>query len=125
MFKRLFSYLFSRRTRMTHKIGEFMHQNPDLLVIVCDPKTDVIMTGYRNFATAAAIVPNGKDRAKVVKSVLSMSRLDKSVDRFLLQIDGAVFNIAKATRDKRRGQTPDGVVPAISINRPDAPVATA
>jgi len=121
--------LFSRKDRIAHKVGQFMHDNPELLVIVCDPKTDVIMTGYRNFATAGAIQPdivNGKWRSKVVKEVLSMSRIDKAIDRFLLQIDGAVFNIAKAVRDKRAGEEiAPSVVPSISVRPPQAPIGIA
>lgn len=111
--------LFSRKLKIAHRVGQFMHDNPDLLVIVCDPKTDSIMTGYQNLITATAIKPdvhNRKTRSKVIKEVLSMSRIDHAVDRFLLQIDGAVWNIAKARRDKRAGkQMPSEVVPISQV----------
>lgn len=96
---------FNRKLDLSHRVGKFIHENPDLLVIVGDPKTDSIITGYRNFITATAIKPdlkNHKTRSKVIKEVLTMSRLDHAVDRFLFQIDGAVWNLAKAVRDKRR-----------------------
>lgn len=96
---------FSRTYKVGEAVKDFMHHNKDLLIIVCDPKNDTIMTGYKDYMTGTVMKPQpGKQRVKVIQGVLGMSRQEENIDRFLLQIDGAVFNIAKAVRDGRRGK---------------------
>jgi hypothetical protein len=110
---------FSRKYKVGEAVKDFMHHNKDLLIIVCDPQNDTIMTGYKDYMTGTVMKPQpGKKRAKVIKGVMGLSRQEENIDRFLLQIDGAVFNIAKAIRDGRRdgnGKT-NGVGPVKVIN---------
>lgn len=111
-----------RNKRIQHAVPEFMHANKDLLVIVCDPKTDTIYAGYKdNFVGGKIKSPSGK-KLKVVKSVLKSSLFKDSIDlfitglvetlklpvrkgnQFLMFLDGALFNLAKATRKKTKAK---------------------
>lgn len=107
-------------------ISEFAHANKDLLIIVCDPKTDNIFVGYKDKVVSARMKTADGKRMRVVKNVLIHSQFKKHVDPFLhgiaqaLQLpftkgnqfyqflDGALFNISKALRkDKpQKGAVP-------------------
>lgn len=112
--------LFSRDSRNLYTVKEFAHANKDLLIIICDPKTDRMFVTYRDrFVNGTIKGVNGK-RPKVVHDVLHYSLFDKSVDSFLASImetlhlpiwranqfyqflDAALFKIAGSLRKKRQ-----------------------
>ena len=114
--------MFDREGRQSKKIAEFCHYNRDLLVIIADPKTDKMFMSYRDKMVSNQIKnAEGKDM-KVIKGVLSNSLFKKQIDNFLVSImdsmqlslengnqfyqwiDGALFNIAKALRIKRKNR---------------------
>lgn len=105
-----------------YSVKEFAHANKDLLIIVCDPKTDRIFATYKDkFVNGTIKSPLGK-KSKVVKDVLKYSRFNENVDQYLTAImetlhlpmwkanhffkfiDGALYNIAKSLRKKRKDE---------------------
>lgn len=115
-------FLISRDKANMLTIPEFLHANKDLLIIICDPKTDKIIASYRDkHVTGQIKSPLGK-KSKVVKDVLKYSRFNESVDQWLTSImetlhlptwkansffqflDGALYAIAKSLRKKRTNE---------------------
>jgi len=110
--------LFSRDATSLYAVSEFAHANKDMLIIVCDPKTDRIFATYKDkFVNGTIKSPTGK-KSKVVKEVLKHSRFEASVDQYLTAImetlhlpiwkankfyqfiDGALYNIAQSLRKR-------------------------
>lgn len=111
--------LFDRKNRNLYTIKEFGHINKDLLIIVCDPKTDRMYAMYKDRFVNAKIKTTSGKQSHVVREVLRHSQFEKNIDGFLgslmetLQlpimkanqfyqtIDGFLFAIAKSLRKKR------------------------
>lgn len=110
----------SREKRLGKEIPKFMHENKDLLLIICDPKTDTIFMGYKDQMISGKIKsPTGKN-LKVIQGVLRESLFEDRADmflsglvevmrlpvrkgnQFLMFLDGALFNIAKALRKSKK-----------------------
>lgn len=126
---------FWNRARRTHEqkvaVGEFAHQNPDLIVIIADPKDDTVFVAYDDrFVSGRMKTEQGTD-ARILKDLMRSSRLfDSQIDRFLMGlmdvlkvrrmtygvnnllqfIDGALYNISQRHREKFTGQPHEGSV---------------
>lgn len=101
---------------MPYEVPEFAQNHPDLLFIVCDPKTDAIFVGHKGEMVLGNIKSADGKKMQIVKSVLDHSQFAGSINHFItglleaLQlplkagnlfyqfIDGALFNISKALR---------------------------
>lgn len=113
---------------MRETVPGFAALHKDLLVIVCDPKSDNIFVGYNNFVVSAKMKSADGKKTHVVREVLKHSQFDKSIDSFLVGImevmrlplkagsvfynflDGALFNISKALRKKDLEPKPGAVL---------------
>lgn len=110
-----------RDEQLSREIPEFMHKHKDLLLIVCDPKTDTIFASYKDSMISGKIKsPTGKN-LEVVRNVLRASRFEDTQDlfftslievlqlpvrkgnQFLMFLDAALFNIAKSLRKRKSG----------------------
>jgi hypothetical protein len=97
-----------------------MHENKDLLVIICDPKTDNIYVSYKDAMAAGKIKsPTGK-KLHVIKGVLRESLFKDNIDmfitgmvetlkiplrkgnQFMMFLDGAVYSIAKTIQQRKK-----------------------
>lgn len=101
---------------MSYTVPDFAHAHKDLLVIVCDPKTDNIFVGYGDQIVSGRIKTALGKELNVVRNVLDHSQFKENVNPFItgimevLQlplkagnqlyqfIDGALFAISKALR---------------------------
>lgn len=100
----------------------FGHVNKDMLIIICDPKTDRMYAMYQDHFVNGKIKGVMGKKTHVIKDVLKHSLFKKSVDPFIgslvetlhlptfkgnqfyQMIDGFLFNIAKSLRRKREKQ---------------------
>ena len=121
--------LFNREAKDSLAIAEFGHRHKDLLIIVCDPKRD-ILTAMNNdkFVTNRIKSATGKT-THVVKGVISNSLFHKSIDDFIVVLaehlhlslpkgnqfyqwlDGAIFKIVKSLSKKNNRAGPAPVAP--------------
>lgn len=106
------------KDKLITSIGEFANANSDLLVIVCDPRSDNLFMSYGGVVAMNKIKGVDGKKMTVVKDVLKhslfKSRIDTflgglidfmklddtlpGVNQFLQWIDGSLFNIAKKLR---------------------------
>ena len=104
---------------MSLGVPDFAHAHKDLLVIVCDPKTDNIFVGYNDIVVSGRIKSAVGKRMHVVRDVLRYSQFNSGVDLLIAQIaetlklslkhgrlfyqflDGALFNIARTWKHKK------------------------
>lgn len=127
----MFPFSRKRNTEQKVAVGEFAHQNPDLIVIVADPKDDTIFVAYNDrFVSGRIRTEQGTD-ARIIKDLMRTSRLfDSQIDRFLMGlmdvlkvsqmsvgvnnflqfIDGALYNISQRHREKFTGHPREGSV---------------
>lgn len=112
----MFNIFKKQKDVMEMTVPEFAHAHPDLLIIVCDPKTDNIFVGHNDAIVSGKIKSLEGTKMHVVKDVLQHSQFAKSIDPFLTGVlevlklplkagnqfyqflDGALFNISKALR---------------------------
>jgi len=96
------------------RIGYFLSNHKDLLIIICDPKTDKLMMSYRDKVVINKIKSATGLKTNIVKKVLKHSTFKRYIDQFIASlvesldlsikdgnlfwqwIDGALFNITKA-----------------------------
>lgn len=128
---KLFLYKkFFNDFRMAHGVPDFAHQNKDLLVIICDPKSDNIFVAYNDALVSGRIksIKTNK-KAFIVRNVLKFSKFKSEVDGFLgalvetlhlpvekgndfLQfLDGALYNISRNLRSTEKS-TPTAAPPS-------------
>ena len=112
-----------RIRRFMVSVGAFAHANPNLLLILGDPKDNTLYISYKDKHCGGIISSeDGKDY-KVVENVLKASKFDKQgmSDRFLVAlatemqvafanpyfqelakfVDGALYNITKQLKFKK------------------------
>lgn len=98
------------------RIGQFIHANRNLLIIVCDPATDKLVMAYKDKVVINKIVGFDKGAKDVVKNVLRKSSFQSNIDKFISSlsqslelsikdgseffkwVDGALYNISKAIK---------------------------
>ncbi len=111
--------------------GRFAAGHPNLLIIIGDPKTDVLFAAHKNKVVTTKIKSATGKNTHVVKNVLTHSLFKTSINdlvvaivetlhlplpranQFFMWLDGAVFNIAKSLRDDRKEKeapkVPEGI----------------
>lgn len=121
--------LFNRDAQLRFTVKEFAHYNKNLLIIVCDPKTDRMFVTHKDkFVNGLIKSPTGK-KSHVVREVLKYSRFNVTTDMYITSlmetlhlpiwranqfyqfIDGAIFNIAKSLR-KQPTARGEGMIPS-------------
>lgn len=96
-----------KRRQLKGETQKFMEANKGHLVIVADPKTDVIACSYGEIFTAVNFrsQETGKKSqvvAGLIRDIQSQGvKVDKSIDQFLLAIDGMLYNIGIKIRESR------------------------
>lgn len=79
-----------RREYLRNMLGDFAHENKDLLVIVADPETDMIFVSYQDKMVLGQVKSLEGAKLNVVKGVLRRSALkgnfDTALDLFLAAI---------------------------------------
>jgi hypothetical protein len=103
--------LKQRQDRLQTTLGDFAHENHDLLVIIADPHTDFIFAGFNDQMIFARIKNNRGKNVKVVRDLIRHSKFNTRMDQFigslaeLLHVslrhgnefykflDGAVYNL--------------------------------
>jgi hypothetical protein len=81
---------------------EFRDTNPDYLMLLADPKTDVIFMAYGGVMCPVRILDKFGAPQKIVHNFIKHNRGNGDIDRFLLAVDGAGFQIAKGLYTLRR-----------------------
>lgn len=89
---------------------EFVDKNPDTLVILGDPKTDVIFMAYQGVIAPCRLVNKDGSRNAIVANALKHKRGVGDIDRFLLAVDGGLFAIANTLYTIRRGSVVGKVI---------------
>lgn len=107
----LFKNLFTRKMKgkaaaeelaaFAAKAKTFVDDNPDTLVILGDPHTDVIFMSYKGITAPIRILNRDLSPNKIVAHALKHQRADGDIDRFLLAVDGGLYSIAHALYSKR------------------------
>lgn len=111
-----------RTKRFLQNVKQFAHNHKHYLVIVCDPKDDTMFMSYMDKQVAGVIKDVDGVRREVIKKVLKHSTFESAIDRFLASfmdllkidliyfsdfgkwIDGALFAISKALKEKKYGK---------------------
>ena len=125
--------LLTGNTKAELTVGEFASNNPDLVVMVLNPKDDTVFVGFKNKVVYAKIKNATGKKVRVVKSLLYESQFKDSMDGILVSLvdifkvgirlpafnqvaqilDGALFNISKSLRKRTvKPATPKGAIPS-------------
>ena len=112
--------LLTGHTKAELTMGEFAANNPDLVVIVLNPKDDTVFVGLRNKVVYSKIKNATGKKQRVIRSLLWESQFKDSMDGIVVALvdvfkvplrlpafnqvaqvlDGALFNISKSLRKK-------------------------
>ena len=76
-------------------VGEFAASNPDLLVIVCDPKTDLMQLSYKGKIVADRVVSQEGRKLGVIRKVLNHSLYKKNIDSFIVRLVSQLRYVSK------------------------------
>lgn len=119
--------VFNRDEQLMITVKEFVHANKNLLIIIADKKTDRIFVAYDDKIVNGVIKSVEGKNSHVVRDVLRFSRFNQNISQFITSIvetlhipltektvnhffkflDGALYNIAKATRKINKVQHVD------------------
>ena len=117
----ILSLYANRKKRLAFTLPEFAHNNKDLLIIVADPKTDLLFVSYHD-KTATGRIKDAKSlRPHIVKDMMRMTDFDDTVMGFLVsiaeilklksikygneilkQVENAIWNIAKVLKNIKK-----------------------
>jgi hypothetical protein len=112
--------LLTGHTKAELTMGEYAANNPDLVVIVLNPKDDSIFVGFRNKVVYSKIKNATGKKQRVIRGLLWQSQFQNSMDGVIVSLidvfkvplrlpqfnqvaqalDGALFNISKSLRKK-------------------------
>jgi len=89
------------------KISTFLADNPNLVVAVLDPVTDVVVVGFQDLLTANRVVAKSTGKASgMIADVLQYNKEDAStvdsMNQLLLILDGSIHTIAKQLAEKTK-----------------------
>lgn len=76
-------------------VGEFCASNPDLLVIVCDPKSDLMQMSYKGKIVADRVVSKEGRKLGVIKKVINHSLYKKNIDSFIVRLISQMRYVSK------------------------------
>jgi len=114
--------VFNKDEQLMISVKEFVHANKNLLIIIADKKTDRIFVAYNDKIVNGTIKSLEGKNSHVVRDVLRFSRFnqnigqfvaalvetlhipltEKNINEFFKFIDGALYNIARATRKVKK-----------------------
>lgn len=80
MFPSFIKKRVSRVDYLREHLGEFAHQNRELLIIVADPETDQMFVAYRDKMVLGAIKNAQDAKLSVVRDVVRHSKLKRDFD---------------------------------------------
>lgn len=103
--KKLFYSADKRRREFAVRAANFALENPQALLIMCDPDTDLITVLHGKDYVAIRIKdPTNGKRPNVVGNAMHYlnNRTNKALDQFLLAVDSAMFNLAQARYNRRK-----------------------
>ena len=81
----------------------FADAHPECLIVLADPKTDIIFMAHKGFVAPVRMLNKDGSRNFIVRNALKHDRGNADIDRLLLAIDGGIFAIAKSLYNKSRG----------------------
>lgn len=131
--KDFFIKLLTGHTKAELTVGEFAANNPDLVVMVLNPKDDSVFVGFKNKVVYGKIKSAEGKKVRVVKALMYESQFKDSMDGVLVALvdifkvgirmpafnqvaqvlDGALYNISKSLRKRTaKPATPKGAVPS-------------
>ncbi len=100
--KRLFYSAERKKREFALAAQRFASEYPDSFVLLADPDTDLLFASYRGIAAPVRMSQPDGSRMHIVSNALNYSKVEKSVDQFLLVVDSQLFNISKELDTKRR-----------------------
>lgn len=112
--------LLTGHTRAELTMGEYAAENPDVVVMVLNPKDDSVFVGFKGKVVYGKIKSAEGKKTKVVRSLLWESQFKDSMDGILVSLvdifkvplrlpafnqvaqvlDGALYNISKSLRKR-------------------------
>ena len=96
-----------KRRELSSKTQKFLEANKNQIVIVADPKTDVISCAYGEVFTAVRLTDpdTGKKSMSVAGLIRDIqsegAKVDRSIDQFLLALDAMLYSIGIKIRENR------------------------
>lgn len=79
-----------RRKRLSYTIPEFSHHNKELLILVCDPKTDEIYVCYNDKIVRGRVGSTDGKHKHIIRDVLKYGRFKTKITAFLLELQVAL-----------------------------------
>jgi len=94
----------AKRAEFAQSALEFTEQNRGSFVFLADPDTDVMFFAFRGIQVPVRFTQPDGSRMHIVRDALRYENGDdrKAIDQFLLVVDSALVNIAKAIYNRRR-----------------------
>ena len=100
--RKFFSFIktwFNRSERLAYTIPEFTHRHRDLLIIVCDPKSDEIFMSYNDHNVRGVIgEKGGKKNQHIIRQVLKYGRFKVAATPFFMELATALGGYTKKTK---------------------------
>jgi hypothetical protein len=75
--------LKARQDRLQTTLGDFAHENKDLLIIIADPHTDFLFAGYNDKLIFTQIKNNQGKSIKVVRDLIKHTKFNTRIDQFI------------------------------------------
>src|SRR3990167_2959572 len=76
-------------------VGEFAASKPELVVIVCEPKTDLMQLSYKGKIVADRVVAQEGRKLGVIRKVLNHSLYKKNIDSFIVRLVSQLRYVSK------------------------------
>lgn len=74
--------------------------NKNYLIMIADPETDVMVVANAGKCITSRIARESGNNMHLVRDVLKYNKVNRSIDQFLLFMDGAIYNLAKSLDPK-------------------------
>jgi hypothetical protein len=94
----MFDFLRRKQGRVDYlrnQLGEFAHENRDVLIIVGDPKTDQMFVAYKDKMVLGSIKSLDGKSMHVIKDVLRQSAMKSSFDAAIDSFTGGLVDVLK------------------------------
>ncbi|MDE1944822.1 MAG: hypothetical protein KGI03_00920 [Patescibacteria group bacterium] len=102
------------------KARAFAEENPGTLIILGDPKSDVMLMTYRGVVAPIRILNKDGSRNYIVRNALRHEKSDADIDRFLLAVDGGLYAIAHTLFTKQKARLAGKVLSWVGEEHPPA-----
>lgn len=94
----MLSFLEKRVNRVDYlrkQLGDFAHENHDLLVIVADPKTDQMFVAYKDRMVLGHVKSADGKKLRVVHDVVRQSAMKSQFDEAIDRLMGGMVDVLK------------------------------